>query len=127
MVDRAVVAAVGPFITGGGGQFELLGDLGHGVTLVCQVQRLIVNVLEHVALAGEKVDDACLAPGWPVVLSQDYFDLVTVGVDSQVQGLPPVGSITYLGAAQSVEVVQGMSGIFGGVEQLELREPDQHF
>ncbi|MCY1402487.1 hypothetical protein D9M71_176300 [compost metagenome] len=61
------------------------------------------------------------------MLGQDHLDLVAIGVDGLVQGLPPVRGIAHLRAAQGIEVVQGVRGVFGGVEQFELREPDEHF
>ena len=86
-----------------------------------------MDVLEHVTLITEEADDAFLPPHWPMVLGYDHFHLVAVGVDRLIKGFPPVSGVAHLGATQGVEVMQGVGGVFGGVEHLELREPDEHF
>ncbi|MNJ38149.1 hypothetical protein D3C77_329900 [compost metagenome] len=127
VVDRTVIAAVMPLLAGAVRQLQLLGDFGHGQALVGQVQRLVVDVLEHIALVGNEFDDALLAPHRPMVLSKHNLHLAAIAVDDLVQGLPPVGGVAHLGAAQGIEVVQSVGGVLGSVEQLELWEPDQHF
>jgi hypothetical protein len=45
VVDAAVVAVAGPVLFQAVGQLDHLGDLVHHVAVVCQAQRLIVQVL----------------------------------------------------------------------------------
>ncbi|MNP11508.1 hypothetical protein D3C76_1036990 [compost metagenome] len=76
VVHRTVVATVGELVGDRLGQFELLGDLDHGVTLVDHPQGFIVDVAVHVALGRQLLADLLVAPDRPVVHGVHHLDIV---------------------------------------------------
>ena len=73
-----------------------------------QVQGLVVNVLDSIAIFTNIIIDMFIAPDRPGVRHKQYFRVVTPHIQRFVQILGPLAGVAGFRAAQSVEVVQGM-------------------
>ncbi|MNC61676.1 hypothetical protein D3C75_1116360 [compost metagenome] len=85
MVHRTVVATVGEFVGDCLGQFELLGDLDHGVTLVDHPQGFVVDVAVHVTLGRQLLAYLLVTPDWPVVHGIHHLDIVAPQLERLVE------------------------------------------
>ena len=126
VVQRAVVAAVEPLAAQLLGQLDHLGCLERGVALVGQAQRLVVDVLVGVALRLEERHDLRVAPDRPGVRAVVHLGLVAPPLERLVQVPGEVAGVAGAGAAQGLDVVQGVVGVLGTGQRLELRDPDVH-
>ena len=127
MANRAIVAAAGPVVGKCWRQLNHVSDFIHGVALVCQVQGLIVNVLDGIAIFTNIIIDMLIAPDWPGVWHKQYFRFVTPHIQRFVQVLGPLAGVAGFRAAQGVEVVQGVSGVLGGAQRFQGRNIEMHF
>ncbi len=105
VIHGSVVAAVREGPRKALGQLDLLGHLEHGVAVVRQAQRLVVDVLVDVALLLQILDDPLSAPGGPVVAGEEHFRIAEEG-DGLVDVGAPAQGIAHLCAAQRIDVVQ---------------------
>ncbi len=126
MADRAVVAAVVPFLVEAGRQAQAVVHLADGHALVGQVQGLVVQVAVQVALLLQHLDDLRVAPARPVVHREHHLGLPAETMQRLVDVLAPAQRIAYLGAAQGVQVVQGADHVLGHQQGLLPRQPDVH-
>ncbi|MNR27826.1 hypothetical protein D3C85_1451170 [compost metagenome] len=85
VVHRTVVATVGELVGDLFGQFELLGDLDHGVTLVDHPQGFVVDIAVHVALGGQLLAHFLITPDWPVVHGIHHLDIVAPQLERLVE------------------------------------------
>lgn len=127
MADRTVIAAAGPVIGKRRRQLNHVADFIHGVALVRQVQGLVVNVLDSIAIFTNIIIDMLIAPNRPGVRHKQYFRVVTPHIQCFVQILGPLAGVAGFRAAQGVEVVQGMRGILGGTQGFQGRNIEVHF
>ena len=75
VAERAVVAAHVPLFLEAPGQREPLGDFAGLEAVAHQPQRLVVQVLVGVALLGQVVEHAAVAPHRPVMLGEHHVGL----------------------------------------------------
>jgi hypothetical protein len=127
VAQRAVIAARGPVARETRRQPQALGDLRRRQAVIEQPHALIVDEFIEVALLLEKGDGARIAPHRPVVLRDHDFGLVAVALDGVGNVARPQAAIADLRAADGVEIVHGVIGVFRHVEHPELRKVHQHF
>ena len=127
VADRTVIATAGPVIGKCRRQLNHVADFIHGVALVRQVQGLVVNVLDSIAIFTNIIIDMLIAPDRPGVRHKQYFRVVTPHIQCFVQILGPLAGVAGFRAAQGVEVVQGMRGILGGTQGFQGRNIEVHF
>ena len=127
VADRTVIAAAGPVIGKRRRQLNHVADFIHGVALVSQVQGLVVNVLDSIAIFTNIIIDMLIAPDRPGVRHKQYFRVITPHIQRFVQILGPLAGVAGFRAAQSVEVVQGMRGVLGGTQGFQSRNIEVHF
>ena len=105
-------------------QLDQLGDLARRVAGVDQAHGLVVHVLVHVAVLGDEVDDARVAPHRPVVLAE-----IDLGVAQVVDGLLQVGRplqrVAHLGTAHREQVVHGLRQVLGATVGLLVRDRER--
>ncbi|GDV23232.1 hypothetical protein EC142664_02391 [Escherichia coli O145:H28] len=127
VADRTVIAAAGPVIGKRRRQLNHVADFIHGVALVRQVQGLVVNILDGIAIFTNIIIDMLIAPDRPGVRHKQHFRVVTPHIQRFVQVLGPLAGIAGFRAAQSVEVVQSMRGVLGGTQGFQGRNIEVHF
>jgi hypothetical protein len=76
VIDRAVVAPVGPDSIEALGQLELLGNFDLGKAVIGEAQGLVVDEPIEVALAPDQLPDFGIAEGRPVMLREHDLGLV---------------------------------------------------
>ena len=126
MADRTVVTVGVPRLLERGRHPELLGDLGTGVALIEQPQRLVVQVRVQIALGGQELDDAFAAPRRPVVRRER--DVHTVGevLDCLGEVARPDVRVADQRAAQRQQVVQVVSRVLRHAQCAVTREVEVH-
>ncbi len=126
MADRTVVTVGVPCLLERGRHPELLGDLGTGVALIEQPQRLVVQVGVQIALGGQELDDAFAAPCRPVVGRER--DVHTVGevLDRLGEVAGPDVGVADQRAAQRQQVVQVVSCVLRHAQCAVTREVEVH-
>ena len=79
-----------------------------------------MNELIGVSLFDNKVLDIGSPPDWPMMLIEHYF-----GVLHMAQGViqigSPLGSISHLGTAQGIKVVQSVAHDFSAAKRFKVR------
>jgi hypothetical protein len=99
VVQRPVVATVGPKIVESLRQANLFGDLTHGVAVIDETKGLVIDVAVHVALLLEEVIYVLNAPCGPVVLSVHHLGFVAPHAEGLVEVLGPREGLADLRAA----------------------------
>ena len=75
MTDGAIIATAGPVFIQRFRQMNHVADFIHGVTLVRQVQGLVVNILNGVAIFSNIIIDMLITPYWPGMWHKQHFCL----------------------------------------------------
>ncbi|MNN38310.1 hypothetical protein D3C81_1523010 [compost metagenome] len=127
VVQRTVVAPVGEAAGEFFRQFDLLGDLDHGVTLVGQAQGFVVDIAVHVPLRRQLITHFLATPDRPVVHGEHDLGIVAPHFQRFVEVFRPGQWVTDLRAAQGIGVVHRVGGVFGGIDRLLLLDVIEHF
>lgn len=86
-----------------------------------------MHICVQATLVGEELQDVAIAPGWPVMLGENDLDFAAVSVNALCEVLGPGVRIADDSATQGQDVVEGVSGVLGSTECVEIGEPDEHF
>ena len=127
VADRAVIAARRPVLGERFRQLHHVADLRQRIAAVGEMQRAVVDILESVAVVLDVRDDLLVARDRPVMRRVEDFRLVAPHVERLIEIFDPFGDVAGLGAAQRVEIVQGVNGVLrgaepslGGIEEVHL-------
>lgn len=116
VVDRIVIVMVGLVIGKCRWQFNYVVDFIYGVVLVCQVQGLVVNVFDSIVIFINIIIDMFIVLDWLGVWYKQDFCVVILYIQCFVQIFGLFVGVVGFCVVQSVEVVQGMCGVFGGIQ-----------
>ena len=126
VAHRAVIAAHVQMVLQGFGQRDRLCHFGTVQAGVDQAHGLVMNELVGVALLGDEITDAFLAPDRPVVLVEHHFRFAHP-LQRLVHVVGPLQGITHLGTAHRVNVVQGLAHHLGTIEGFQIRQRKDEF
>jgi hypothetical protein len=120
VAEGAVVAAQVPLACKTSWRCKPLGDNGRREAAIHEPQRLVMQVLIGIALLGEIIEQARVAPDRPVVLSEHHVRLPGKAVARLVEVFGPGVGVAHLCAPDRVDVGQVVSGGFGQVEGMQV-------
>jgi hypothetical protein len=111
VAHRAVVAAVVPALRQLIRYGEHLGDLGAGVAMIREPERLVVQVLVEIALPLQELDRLVLPPDRPLMRDKHHVGLVAEERDRLVEMVCPRLGVAHLRTTRRVQVVHGVRDV----------------
>ena len=111
---------------------QLLGKLDHisnlclRITFINVKQCLVVNKLIHSCSIGHIFLNNILSPMWPVMRLEYYICLITIKCQRFHNVLCPCVSVTYLGSAECIQVVECSCTVFSHPQSIFRSNPEVH-
>src|SRR5262249_8711454 len=86
-----------------------------------------MNEAVEIALALPIGIDCIVSPGWPMVGTKGCFHVLSPFLDRQIDIFAPFLAVSDLCASKRVQIMQGVTYVFGLAKGLELGKVEHHF
>ena len=109
------------------GKLDHIGNLCLRITFINIKQRLVVNKLIYSCRIGHIFLNNVVSPMWPVMGLEYHICLITIKSQRFHDVLCPCVSVTHLGSAECIQIVERSCTVFGHPQSIFRSNPEVHF